>query len=475
VNILVINIALRPNSPVKLFPIGLGYICTAMHKAGHDFDLIDIDAHRYSDEEIRRLIGAQKYDVACLGAIVTGYPMIKDLAATIRSLHPHCKIIVGNSVAHSTEMILNKTSCDIAVLSEADLTIVELLDAIAQNTLLDAVDGICYLTPDGIHCTEPRKYIKDLSTLPEIAFELFDADLYADAAKNIAQDPLPMPREKVRALPVNTARGCIANCTFCYHVFKKKPYRVRPAEKVITEIRGMIERYDLNMVFVSDELTLHNKKRALELADGIIESGLKFIWRATCRADLFDSDDDVDIILRLKEAGCIGIGYSLENADQAILKAMNKRITLDGFEKQTEIIRKAGLPVSTSLVFGYPQETPSTINSTIDACVRTKCYPSVGYLLPQPGSVMYEYAKEHGFIGDEEQYLLKMGDRQDLKVNLTEMSDQEFQSIVQEGLERCAKELKVGLSYDSLIKTQHQRSPYRYDEDGKLIIETPDQ
>ena len=44
-NILVINIALRPKSPVKLFPVGLGYITTAMKNDGINFDLIDIDAY----------------------------------------------------------------------------------------------------------------------------------------------------------------------------------------------------------------------------------------------------------------------------------------------------------------------------------------------------------------------------------------------------------------------------------------------
>lgn len=473
-NILVVNIALRPNSPVKLFPIGLGYICTAIDKAGYSFDLIDIDAHRHSPEEIRRLIGKKKYDVACMGSIVTGYPMIKDLANEIREQHTDCTIIVGNSVAHSTEIVLNKTVCDIAVLSEADLTITELLLALDKNKPLEDVDGICFNKNGDLYYTAPRKYIKDLSILPKINFGLFDTEIYADAAKNIAQEPLPIPRKDVRALPINTARGCIANCTFCFHVFKKKPYRVRPVEDIISEIDSMIENYNLNMIFVSDELTLHNKQRAIELADAIIDSGLNFCWRATCRGNLFDSDDDIEIILRLKKAGCIGIGYSLENADPAILRAMNKKITLASFERQTDIIRKARLPVSTSLVFGYPQETPETIEKTLDACIRNDCYPSVGYLLPQPGSAMYEYAKEHGYVGDEEQYLLSMGDRQDLKVNLTTMPDDEFQALVQKGLERCSDELKIGLSYDTLIKTQHQRSPFRYDEKGELVLDPSD-
>jgi len=84
-NILVINVSLRPQSPIKLFPVGLGYIATAMKYAGYDFDVLDIDAHRYSDAEVERFIRNKQYDVVCMGCIVTGYKIVKSLAALISS------------------------------------------------------------------------------------------------------------------------------------------------------------------------------------------------------------------------------------------------------------------------------------------------------------------------------------------------------------------------------------------------------
>lgn len=49
--ILVVNICMRPYSPVTMFNVGLGYVMTAMDNAGYALDLLDIDAHRYSDAE----------------------------------------------------------------------------------------------------------------------------------------------------------------------------------------------------------------------------------------------------------------------------------------------------------------------------------------------------------------------------------------------------------------------------------------
>jgi len=269
---------------------------------------------------------------------------------------------------------------------------------------------------------------------------------------------LPIPREEVRALPVNTARGCVANCDFCYHVFKGVPYRYRTPDSIVGEIKSLIGKYSVNYINFWDELTLFSKKQTLELVQKILDDDLHFYWTGNCRANLFNSEDDIPIIEKMKEAGCVGVLYSLESAEPEILKAMNKRMTVEQFSKQTQLFHKAGLTVWTSLVLGYPQETPETIRKTFECCIQNKIYPSTGYLLPQPGSAMYDYAVKNGFIIDEEEFLTMMGDRQDLRINMTSMSDTEFEEHVLKWLKKCNEELNVGLKDDQLIKTQYFRA-----------------
>ena len=142
-NILVINLSLRPFSPVKVFPIGLGYVATSMKKAGYAFDLLDIDGHRYSDQQVEDFIRAKNYDVVCMGCIVTGYKFVKGLCDVIKQHHPHAKIIVGNSVATSiVDTLLTRTKADISVMGEGDETIVDLLNAIKTERDLESVQGI---------------------------------------------------------------------------------------------------------------------------------------------------------------------------------------------------------------------------------------------------------------------------------------------------------------------------------------------
>lgn len=458
--ILIINVCMRPDSRVKMFPIGLGYIATAVKNAGYDFDLLDIDALRLSNEEVRKYLSKQTYDAVLMGAIVTAYKTIKELTQLIRDQQPDTKIIVGNTVASSIpEHLLKKTQTDIAVMGEGDITIVEILEALNRKEDLDNIKGIYFKTDKGMVKTPDRKAIKNIDELSFIDRTIFDIESYILNSSEQLHAAFPGDRSTVRSLNINTARGCIANCTFCYHAFRGIPYRHRTADNILEEMKLLIEKYGINHFILADELSFFSKNQTLEFSEKIIDSGLNFYWIGDCRAGLFDSDEDSKILDKMKQAGCYGIGFSLENASPEILKAMNKNITVEMFNKQASLINNAKLAVWTSLVFGYPQETPETIAKTFDICIKNKIYPSIGYLLPQPGSVMYDYAIKHKFIENEEDYFLKLGDRQDLRLNMTQMSDEEFEASIQKEAKRCSQELGLKMNKSNYIKTQYYRTP----------------
>jgi radical SAM superfamily enzyme YgiQ (UPF0313 family) len=457
-NILFINPSLRPESVVKIFPVGLGYIVTAAKIAGIKFDLIDIDAYRYSGKEVEQLIKKKKYDIVLMGAIVTAYKIIKQLSALVKDIHPDAKIICGNTVGNSiVNTILTKTKVDFVIMGEGDITTIELIKAIDNKSSVNNVEGIAYYENEKIVYTKHRQIIKNLDSLPFIDYSIFDIELYIKNSEYLINDPLPIPRDKIRALPINSARGCPYSCTFCYHNFQSMKYRTRSPEMFLQEVKDMIKKYNLNYIIFSDELTFHSKLQANHFLDQIIRSGLNFYWVGTCRGNLLNDEKDIELIEKMKKANCLGISYSLESADPNILEAMNKKMTVDEFNFQTKLFLKSNFPTWTSLVFGYPQETPDTIKHTLDICIQNKIYPSAGYLLPQPGSEIYRYACENKYIKEEEEYLLSIGDRQDLHINLTKMKDMEFVENVENGLKEVNEKLKIGLNPDSLLKTQFYR------------------
>lgn len=450
--VLIINISLRPESPQLLFPIGLGYIATAIQRAGFDLEILDIDALRYSDGEVEDFIEEKTYDVVAFGCIITGYKVVKKLAAIIRK-YKNVPIVCGNSVASSIpNLLLSKTQVDIAVIGEGDITITELLKVIESNDPLRKVRGIYFKQRSEIISTPPREVIPDLDDIPHINWDLFNMNTYVSKSKLRCNKSYPMPYNSIRAMPVNTARGCLHHCTFCYHVFLNNKYRIRSPESVCKEIQELKEKYNINYIWFVDELTFHSIKQCTNFVNTLLEKNLQIFWSADCRADLFD-EKDFDLAVKLKEAGCIGLAYSLESANQKILKAMNKKISPAQFSIQTEVLQKAGIVTWTSLVLGYPQETEESIAETFNCCYDNNIYPSVGYLLPQPGTPMYKYAIKIGKIKDEETYFLSMGDRQDFRINFTQMTQSKIEELVRKHLLRISEKLNIKLKDENLIKT----------------------
>lgn len=458
--ILVINVSLRPESKVIFLPLGLAYVATAIKNHGYDLKILDIDANRYSKDYIEKYLTENKFDVICMGCIVTGYKYIKQLTAVIRKTSPQVKIVVGNSVASSIpEILLTKTEADIAVIGEGDVTVIEILEALKNSRKFSGVKGIYYKEKGKIFKTPAREPINDIDLIPFPEWELFDMDKYLDSCSTYGiPEPFPPGNyKKLRAFSISTARGCPFKCTFCYQVFRDVKYRHFSPKILVGEIKRLKAKYQINYFKFHDDLSLLSKKHAQEMAECLLQQKIDIFWVGSCRSNLFREDADIKLANLLKRSGCVGLTYSLESASPEILKSMNKKIDPDDFIKQSCILEKAGLNKWTSIVIGYPQETPETIKKTFDYCIKSNVYPSAGYLLPQPGSAIYSYALKEGFIKDEEDYLLKLGDRQDLRFNMTSMTDEELQANVMNNLKRCNAELKLGLPVSQLIKTTHYR------------------
>lgn len=463
--VLMINIPLRPDSLRKHFPIGLSYVASSAKRAGYEVDILDLDAHSCPMGEMTDFLAKRQYDVIGMGCIVTGYRHIRALSSVIKEVSPKTVIVAGNSVASSIpEILLSRTKVDIAVLGEGDETFPALLDAISSGRDLSAVKGIAFRQDGKLLKTPDRPLIRDVDSIPHPFWDMFDMELYIDNMSRNANEPLPpIDRAKIRAFNINTARGCPFKCSFCYHVFLGKKYRWRKPKSIIEEMRLLNSKYGINLFSFHDELTFFSAEQANDFATALLDSDLKVYYTADCRPGLFGKDEHVEIAKNLKDSGCLSLSYSLESASPEILKWMNKKLTAEQFSRQREILDRAGLASLTSLVFGYPNETRETIELTFQCCLDNGIYPSAGYLLPQPGTPMYDYALEKGFITDEEEYLMAMGDRQDLRVNMTAMSDEELETLIGDGLKKINDALGIGLSTGQLLKTGHYRSVKKRD------------
>lgn len=462
--VLLINPSVRPEAPVLMFNVGLVYIAGALKRAGHELKVLDIDAYRWSEEETLARASAMECDVICIGTLVSKYAWLKRTVAALKKAHPKAPIIVGNTLGTSVpHIVCSKTATDICVLGEGEVTIVELLEAIASGKDLSTVAGIAYRDADGkVVKTPEREVVADIDTIPFPDYDIFETERYIKKSHLHVSgwEFIKAERHEIVALPVNTARGCPFHCSFCYHAFQEKQYRHRSPANICDEIELLQKKYKGGYkamhVDFWDELTFYSAKTTEQFLDMIVDRGLKFSWLASMRADLLSRQKPERaraVIKKFAAAGAIGASYAMESGNAEILTAMNKLNTTDDFIKQTKYFHEAGLPVYASIVLGYPQETEKTIAETFAVLKEARVYPSVGFLQPMPGTPMHAQAMSMGLIKDEEQYLLGMGDRQDLRVNMTGMDPDHMQEVVKKHLIALNRDLNMGLAEDRLIKT----------------------
>lgn len=456
--------SLRLGSQNKQFPVGITAVMTYVQQRGYDFDVLDIDINDYSNEYVENYIATHNHDVVLSGCIVTHYKWMKWFCHTVKKYHPNTKLIIGNSVAGSIpEIFLPNSKADVAIIGEGEFSTADTLDAFRDGKPLNTVEGIAFLDSEGNLVKTPKRKACIIDDLPMINWDLLDTEKYFNRSTYESKGLQYDETHKPRVMPVSTARGCVFKCTFCHYVFWDDPYRHRSAESILQEIKRNQEKYGANYINFWDDLSFSSLQQAEKIADAILASGMKFSWSAAVRVDLlgntqFPYERRLRVAKKMRESGCLQVGFSLESGNEEILAMMNKKIQPEFFREQIRVCREAGITVATSVVFGYPIETAETIKQTFDHCLTAGIYPSIGFLLPLPYTGMYDYAKKHGFITDENAYLDSITERQDICLNMTKMPTEEIMEHIKVGGRKLNEMLELGLTEDRLIRTGGYRN-----------------
>jgi hypothetical protein len=112
----------------------------------------------------------------------------------------------------------------------------------------------------------------------------------------------------------------------------------------------------LTEVALLDSNFLVDVRRALAIADGILNSGVRFHWSFQASTDLLCRMADEDV-QTLAASGVNHIGFGTESASPEVLRHMNKahQHIPDMFEAARKC-KRAGIRVTYNLIFGYPGE-----------------------------------------------------------------------------------------------------------------------
>lgn len=326
-------------------PMGALYIATYLQEHGYDVKFIDCSV----EDDWHNQVSAEVKDAICIGSYCMSIHIkyLIPLLEEVKKINPSIKTVLGG--AHPTlfpEQTAADPLVDFVVVGEGEETMLELVQFIEENaTDFSSVKGISFKTGvGGVHSTPNREFI-DMDTLPFVDWSL------------MSQKALDSMKTKIAR--VQTSRGCPFLCAFCINVVSKNgKMRYRSPQKVVDEIEHLVNTYGVKRIGIRDEVFLLNRQKAREIAEGIIDRGIKITWLANPHVRfLRESWVDDEYLDLLKRSGCTKLQCGGESGSQRVLDMLHKTVTPEDILNFVRRTNKHGIISLVAFMTGLPTET----------------------------------------------------------------------------------------------------------------------
>ncbi|WP_305733517.1 radical SAM protein [Trichlorobacter ammonificans] len=168
-------------------------------------------------------------------------------------------------------------------------------------------------------------------------------------------EPLFRPPSEARSLIFQITIGCSQNrCRFC-GMYKGKPFRIRPAEEILAEIRAIPAAYRsrIERVFLADGDALVYPTAGL----AIILEALSATFPALTRVGAYASPNSLttkspEELRRLRALKLRILYFGLESGDDVTLTTIDKGFSAATMAEQALMARDAGIRLSVTAILG---------------------------------------------------------------------------------------------------------------------------
>jgi anaerobic magnesium-protoporphyrin IX monomethyl ester cyclase len=394
-------------------PVWAGLIATFVRARGFSVEIVDAEGDDLTPAQAAERVKALSPTLAALvvyghqpSASTQNMTGASALATAIKNADADIPLLmVGGHVASLPERTLAEEACDFVSSDEGLHTIVELLAAFKASAEpnLSRVHGLVYRDHGYPVRNAAAPLVKNLDTeMGGVAWDLLPMSQYRAHNWHCFGD---LEREPYAA--IYTTLGCPYRCSFCciQAPFKAgeqvmglrteaNSYRFWSPERVLAEIDVLVNVYGVRNIKFADEMFVLNQRHVTGICDLLIERGYNLnIW-AYARVDTV-KDNMLD---KLKRAGFNWLALGIEAADDRVLTDVDKRYEVGEVYDTVRRIKDSGISIIANYIFGLPEDTPDTMQRTLDLALDLNCefanfYSAMAY----PGSPLYEEALRRGW------------------------------------------------------------------------------
>jgi len=376
------------------YPYYLAYATGALEKAGFKPKLIDAVAMKWTEKETIDYAEKGKFEFIVLDSSTPSIFNDLKIAEKIKKELPESHITMVNThVTNLPEWTLNQTKAlDSVCIGEFDNTVVFLAETLREGKELEKIKGIAFKQKGKFIHNGTGKLVENLDELPFVS-EIYLRHFGEKQIKEYFYASINWPE-----IQLLTARGCPNGCAFC-NIPMKHSYRARSIENVIKELKFIQKNIPfLNEIMLEDDTFAADKERTIKLCNAMLEERIKLTWSTNARVNT-----DFETLQKMKQAGCRLVCVGFETPTQKVLNNIFKGQTKDmqvEFKKNAD---KTGILVNGCFILGLPEDTPKTMQATIDFAKYLNSNTSQFYpLMVYPGTPAFQWAKKEGFLSTED-------------------------------------------------------------------------
>jgi len=369
-------------------PLGLAYLAAVLEQDGYEIRIMDCPVCQMDHAKLKADLGSFEPSLIGIGSMTPTIESALKSARVAKEACPDAKVVIGGP--HATfmdrETLAEEPAIDIVVRGEGEETLLELAKQLPTLPKLEDVKGIAFRKGDQIIQTLNRPYIQNLDALPRPAYKYIPIEKYRILGRKL--------------LPIMTSRGCPFQCSFCVasQMFGAG-FRARSSKNVLDELEWLRDEYGAEGISFQDDTLTFDRKRMLEICDGIIERKIRLPWGCGTRADVVSKE----VLAKMQKAHCDEVCFGVESGCQRIRDALKKRVSTEQCENAIKWAKEVGMFVTVSLILGYPGETKETLQQTLDFVRRVE--PDDVWLChatPYPGTELRALVESNGWKMSED-------------------------------------------------------------------------
>lgn len=386
---------------------GFTAIATVVKALGYRLKVVDC---RLKDSPVEfALLRTKGADLIGIATYCDSFVFLENVTKAMRLAAPKTPIFLGGPLVSSLPgIILKHTAADCAMLGEAEMTLIELLETVFDKKKKDflKIKGMAVKMPDcSVKLTAPRPQIQDLDHLPFPDYRVWPN--YASIVRN-------------GQIIISSTRGCPYSCTFCYKTIPA--LREKSLERFEREVAFLKKTTKFDYAWLNDLTFNIRNERAMRVSDILFKYGVKY----HCFARVTGVTEA--LAKKLKETGCQGIWFGVESYDQKVLTKNRKNTTIAQINSAIKTASEAGLATRGLFIVGLPGETAGSLKGMLEFIQKGDFIPLVKYLVPFPGTAVYRDATASGKIADTPGFLRALSrrqvrDRDDEITNMTGMDE----------------------------------------------------